>query len=154
MARVIETVAGLAVMLQACAAPEFPVVQRPSTVVVGVSPPLGRQALDSIYWYTGFRPDSLVIAAGVLRLAMPAGSVGQELESSRAGCSSPAIPFGVVQRVAREGWRNAGQRAGADTVIVTVGQLLVERRTWAGRTSCGAGPAMMRIGPDELRGAS
>jgi hypothetical protein len=141
-------------LLQACS-PQLPVIQKRETVLLGVSRPIGQQTLDSIYWYTGFRPDSMVVAPGILRLAMPAGSVGQEIESSPSGnCTSPAIPFGAVLRLAREAWRNAGQSAGADTVIITVGELQIEKRTWGGHVSCGAGPAMMRIGPSQLRGSS
>ena len=138
------------VLAQGCT-PELPEVRRPETVIVGLEHAAASQALDSIYWYTGFRPETVGVANGILHLAMPAHSVGHELTSSRSGCESPAIPFGVVQRVAREAWRNAGQRAGADTVIVTVGKLEIEGRNWQGRVACGSGPAMMRIGPAQLR---
>ena len=132
--------------------PELPEVGRPETVIVGLEPAAARQALDSIYWYTGFRPDTIAVANGILHLAMPANSVGHEVSSSRSGCVGLAIPFGVVQRVAREAWRNAGQGAHADTVIMRIAKLEIEGRNWQGRVACGSGPAMMRIEPDQLEG--
>lgn len=140
-------------LLQACA-PDLPVVKRRVTTVVGLDQNVGKQTLDSIYWYTGFRPDSLVLAAGILRLVMPAESVGHEIESSPTGaCTSHAIPFGVVRRVARVAWRNAGQPVGADTVFVTVGKLKIEARGWGGHRMCSSGPAGMRVTPEQLRGS-
>lgn len=151
MLRAIRMAASLtAALAVGCVEPELPLAQRTPPVILGVERATARRALDSVYWYSGYRPESVVVANGILRVAMPAGSIGQEVQLLPNGCHGAAPPPGVVGLVAREAWKNAGRSAGARTVIVTVGKLEVERKTWYRRTSCASGPAMTRLDPETL----
>lgn len=135
----------------ACATePESSIVRSP--VILGVDHAIGRQALDSVYWYSGYRPESLVVAKGIVHLAMPAGSLGHRVEMLPQGCQFEGAPFGVVRSVARQAWRNVGSRVGADTVIVTVPGPKIERETWLSRRTCGPGRVTVRLDPDRMRG--
>jgi hypothetical protein len=133
-----------------CAVPEFPEEPVNDPTVIGLEAEAGRAALDSIFWYTGFRPDSIIVGEGVLRLTMPPESVGQTVVATGKACSSPAIPYGAARHLAQTAWRQVGRSVEADTVVLSFGKLEVKAKTPGGRASCSSGPATMRLEPRDL----
>jgi hypothetical protein len=129
-----------------CVAPATPEEAAIPLVLEGVDPARGRRAVDSVYWYTAARPESVVVRHGVARVALPAGALGQRVVRVGNGCDVIRPPEGAFGEVARR----ARRALDVDTVVVTQAQLVGERRNWAGMRTCGDGPSLVRFDPRYL----
>ena len=124
-----------------CGAPGPPGEPERPVVVVGVDAARGQRTADSVYWYTGARPESVVVRGGVGHVALPAGALGQRVVRAGDDCDGIRPPHGALREVARR----ARAVLGVDTVVVTQARLMVERRTWSGSRVCGEGPSLARF---------
>ena len=129
-----------------CVAPAPSLEHERPVVLEGVDQARGQSAVDSIYWYTGARPESLLVRGSVARVAVPPGGLGQRVIRVGDRCDVIRPPEGAFGEVA---WR-ARRALGVDTVVVTQAQLVGELRSWAGVERCGDGPSLVRFDPQYL----
>ncbi len=133
-----------------CFAEEIPEPREPVATFVGIDAAVGRRMVDSVFWYTGFRPDSIVVEGNRLRVGMPGGSLGERREFTADGCRSYGAPPGIIEAVARHALRNIDTPISIETVDISIGTAEISQKRWFGRyRSCG-GSGNSRINVADL----
>lgn len=134
------------------AACENPQVQSPNQVppvVVGFSDSGGQQLLDTLYWYTGVLPDSVIVRDGVLRLVLPPLAFGHGSRMDSIGCAELPLAMGAIRTLASTAWAHRDASVTRDTVEIVLSKATVGvEHTLIGGSAwrrCSAGPATLEI---------
>ena len=146
---------GLVPVVIGCKAPDMP---RPPVetqpVLVEFDGDRGRQLIDSVFWYTGVRPDSVIGRGGTLRLVLPPGTFGHGARMHPAGCSDRTPGMGAVHTLAAHAWASRDARITRDTIEIVFAEsaVAVGGASMRGSTarSCSAGPAVIHIAVADL----
>ena len=144
----------VALLIVGCVPPDVQPPREASTVVVGMSAERGRQLIDSVFWYTGVQPDSVVADAGMLRVVLPADALGHGVQMEDVGCRGREPGRGAVQTLAAHAWASRDAGIVRDTILVVFSKatMAAQRASIWGSASraCSAGPAMYYIAVDDL----
>lgn len=146
----------LALLAAACAPAETPTrpPERPS-VIIGMPNRNGVAMIDSVYWYMGIRPDTVMAQNGMLRVVVPGNAFERRVVFTATGCYvGPVPPLGALRSVALHAWtaRDSSIRSDTVQVVIPIISDTLRHRSWLGGTakSCGSGTVSALIDAAKL----
>jgi hypothetical protein len=138
----------------ACASPRPQAPVNDSPVVLGLSTVRGQALVDTLFWYTGVRPDSVIVAEGALRFVLPPTAFGHGLRMDAHGCSDTPLAVGAIRGFAAHAWALRDATVTRDTIEVVFAKVTAtEQRASAlssDTRSCSVGPATLHLAVADL----